>query len=86
MSHIITYIKYKAGQFKSWSRRHYEYPMFLTWVFIIIGSVFVQQGMNLHAIVAFGFAVLYYCYCDYKTGDDVGWYRNKLKEKARKED
>jgi len=82
MSHVKTYLKYKAFQLRKALKKHYEYPMFITWVWIIVGSSFVYYGMHLHAIISFGLAILYYTYCDYKTGEDVGWYRRRLKERA----
>lgn len=78
-----SWFQYKFIQFKHWTRHHYEYPMFLTFIFLILGAIFVQLRMNIQAIASFGFSLLYYAYCDYLRGDDVGWYRNKLKEKAK---
>lgn len=85
MTHIKNWLERKFDQSKHIARKHYEYPMFLTWIFIFLGFVFVIQGDIIKGTICVTFSLFYYAYCDYMTGEDIGWKRQQYKDKARTE-
>lgn len=82
MSHIKTYLERKSIQLKQILHRHYEHPMFITWIFTIIAVVCALKNLYIQTIVSLGFAIFYWIYCDYRTGEDIGWKRQQLKDRV----
>lgn len=85
MTHFKSYLKHKAYQTKKYFRRHYEYPQWIVWIWIIVASAFVSEKMHTEAMICFALAFIYYMYCDYSSGADIGWERKKWKRYKRGE-